>query len=75
MALSKAVETAIRMESDAIKFYREAVGKTSHPLGRKLFEALTAEEKRHYELLDNTYKFLDDTGNWFMWEEPRPLEG
>jgi len=164
MELSKAVETAIRMETDAMKFYREAVGKTSHPLGKKLFEGfvmdelrhlkmlqnimndldievnkvypaqdiktvfselteemlqrisatadekeavnvaldfeksgyhfyekaaqeateekekklfevLTIEEKRHYELLENTYRFLDDTGEWFMWEEHGMLEG
>jgi rubrerythrin len=164
MSLSKAIETAIKMETDAMKFYREAVGKTTHPLGkrifegfvvdemrhlkmlqdimndldievqfvhpkqdiktifselkdemmqritatssekdavkialdfersgyhfyekaaqesegeleRKLFEVLTAEEKRHYELLENTHRFLEDTGDWFMWEEHGILEG
>ena len=164
MTLSKAVETAIKMETDAMKFYREALAKTSHPLGkklfegfvtdetrhlkmlqdimndldievktvhpkqdiktvfselkdqmmqritattdeieavkiafdfeqegylfyqkaaaeaveekeRKLFELLTIEEKRHSEILENTHAFLEDTGNWFMWEEHGMLEG
>ena len=164
MSLSKAVETAIKMETDAMKFYREAVSKTTHPLGKrifngfvedemrhlrmlqdimndldiedrgvhpkqdiktiftelkdemmdrvtattgekdavkialdfersgyhfyekaaqeaqgekekKLFEVLTLEEKRHYELLENTHRFLEDTGDWFMWEEHGILEG
>ena len=163
MSLSKAIETAIKMETDAMKFYREAVSKTTHPLGKKLFEgfvvdemrhlkmlqdimndldievkvvhpkqdiktiftelkdemmervtatssekdavkialdferggyhfyekaaqesqgkekelfeALTIEEKRHYELLENTHRFLEDTGDWFMWEEHGILEG
>jgi rubrerythrin len=164
MSLSKAIETAIKMETDAMKFYREAEGKTSHPLGKKifkgfvvdemrhlkmlqdimndmdievkvvhpkqdiktiftelkdemmqrvtatasekdavkialdferggyhfyekaaqeaqgekekkLFEVLTVEEKRHYELLENTHRFLEDTGDWFMWEEHGILEG
>jgi len=164
MSLSKAIETAIKMETDAMKFYREAVGKTTHPLGKrifegfvvdemrhlkmlqdimndldievqfvhpkqdiktifselkdemmqrvtatssekdavkialdferggyhfyekaaqeaqgekekKLFEVLTLEEKRHYELLENTHRFLEDTGDWFMWEEHGILEG
>ena len=164
MSLSKAIETAIKMETDAMKFYREAIGKTEHPLGKrlfegfvvdelkhlkmlqdimnnldlevttvhpkqeiqtvfselkehmmqrisattgekeavkialdfekegyhfyekaamratedkekKLFEALAVEEKRHYELLENTHRFLEDTGDWFMWEEHGMLEG
>jgi rubrerythrin len=164
MSLSKAIETAIKMETDAMKFYREALGRTSHPLGKKLFEGfvvdevrhlkmlqnimndmdievkvvhpkkdiktvfselkeemmerisantdeveavkvaldfekkghdfydkaaqeatgekekklfevLAVEEKRHYEVLENTYNFLQDTGNWFMWEEHGMLEG
>jgi rubrerythrin len=164
MSISKAIETAIKMETDAMKFYREALGRTSHPLGRKLFEGfvvdearhlkmlqnimddmdievkvvhpkqdiktvfselkdemmerisantdeveavkvaldfekkgydfyekaaleatgekekklfevLAVEEKRHYDVLENTYNFLQDTGNWFMWEEHGMLEG
>ena len=164
MSLSKAVETAIKMETDAMKFYREAASKTSHPLGkslfegfvldehrhlkmlqdimnnldievetvhpkqdiktvftelkdqmmqriaattdemdavkvaldfekegylfyekaaaaaveekeRKLFELLKIEEKRHAELLENTHTFLENTGDWFMWNEHGLLEG
>jgi len=164
MSLSKAVETAIKMETDAIKFYREASGKTSHALGKRLFESfvvdelrhlkmlqdimngldieikfvrpkediktvfselkgemmqrisattdekeavkvaldfekegynfykkaaleaaeekekklfkvLTAEEERHYKLLENTNRFFENTGDWFMWEEHGILEG
>jgi rubrerythrin len=164
MSLSSAVETAFKMETDAIKFYTEATGKTSHPLGKRifegfiedekrhlkmldgimrdmdielnvvnpekdirtifselrdqmrqrisattdeiqavgialdfekegynfyqkaaleakedkekrLFEILVVEEKRHYEILENTYRFLKDTGDWFMWDEHGILEG
>ena len=164
MSLNRAVETAIKMETDAMKFYRDAVKKTSHPLGKKLFqgfvtdevrhlkmlqqimdnmdieitnidpketiktiftelkdemmsritastdekeavkialdfekngyhfyeksaseapegkekelfEVLAREEKQHYELLENTHRFLDNTGEWFMWEEHGMLEG
>ena len=164
MSLNRAVETAIKMETDAMKFYRDAARKTSHPLGKKLFEGfvtdevrhlkmlqqvmdkldieitnidpkesiktiftelkdqmmsritassdemeavkialdfeksgyhfyekaaseapegkekdlfevLAREEKRHYELLENTDRFLNNTGEWFMWEEQGILEG
>lgn len=164
MSLSKAVETAIKMETDAVKFYREASHKTSHVLGKRLFESfvvdelrhlkmlqdimngldieikyarpkediktvfselkaqmmqrisattdekeavkvaldfekegynyykkaaieaqdakekrlfevLTVEEERHYKLLENTNRFFENTGDWFMWEEHGILEG
>ena len=164
MSLSMAVETAVKMETDAIKFYIDATDKTSHPLGKKifegfiedekrhlkmldgimkdmdielrvvnpekdirtifselkdqmmqrvsvttdeiqavgialdfekegynfyqkaaleakdenekrLFEVLTIEEKRHYKLLENTYRYLKDTGDWFMWDEHGIFEG
>lgn len=164
MTLSMAVETALKMETDAINFYKDAIDKTSHPLGKKifegfiadesrhlkmiegimkdldidlnvvmpekdiktiftelkdqmmqrisvttdeieavgialdfekegyhfyqnaaqdakgdkekrLFEVLAVEEKRHYEILENTHRFLKDTGDWFMWEEHGILEG
>jgi rubrerythrin len=164
MSLSMAVETAVKMETDAIKFYTDAIDKTSHPLGKRifegfiedekrhlkmldgimrdmdielnvvnpekdirtifselrdqmtqrvsvttdeiqavgialdfekegynfyqkaaleakedkekrLFEVLVVEEKRHYEILENTYRFLKDTGDWFMWDEHGILEG
>jgi rubrerythrin len=53
MSLSKAIETAIKMETDAMKFYREAVSRTSHPLGRKLFEGFVVDEVRHLKMLQN----------------------
>jgi rubrerythrin len=36
-----AVEIAIKMETDAIKFYREAAEKTKHPVGKKMFLSIT----------------------------------
>lgn len=59
MSLSNAVEIAIRMEKDAMKFYAEATGKTSHPLGKKIFEGFIEDEKRHLRMLDGIIKNLD----------------
>lgn len=53
MSLSKAIETAIKMETDAMKFYREAIGKTSHPLGKRLFEGFVVDESRHLKMLQD----------------------
>ncbi|MCX7913710.1 MAG: ferritin family protein [Thermodesulfovibrionales bacterium] len=54
-----AIEIAVRMETDAIKFYTEAAGKTSHPVGRKMFLVIAEDEKRHLEILSKILKGLD----------------
>ena len=59
MSLSSAVETAVKMESDAITFYTDAKEKTSHPLGRKIFEGFIADETRHLKMLDGIIKDLE----------------
>jgi rubrerythrin len=54
-----AVEIAIKMETDAIKFYREAAEKTKHPVGKKMFLSITEDEKRHLDALSRILKGLD----------------
>jgi rubrerythrin len=54
-----AVEIAIKMETDAIKFYREAAEKTKHPVGKKMFLSITEDEKRHLDALSRIVKGLD----------------
>ncbi|MBE0427445.1 MAG: ferritin family protein [Nitrospirae bacterium] len=46
-----AIEIAIKMETDAINFYREASERTHHPVGKKMFQSIMKDEKRHLELL------------------------
>jgi hypothetical protein len=36
---------------------------------------LIREEQKHYDIFSNTYHFLFDTGNWFMWQELSIVEG
>jgi len=54
-----AVQVAISMESDAIKFYRECAEKVSHPFGKKMFLSFVEDEKRHLEMLNDLFKGLD----------------
>jgi len=56
-----AVEHAIKMETDAISFYREAAEKTSHPFGKKMFLSFVEDEKRHLEMLSDLFKSMDFT--------------
>ncbi len=71
----EAVKIALDFENEGYRFYEKAAAEAVGYKEKKLFELLTIEEKRHYELLENTHRFLEDTGDWFMWEEHGMLEG
>ncbi len=53
------IKIAIKMETDAIKFYTEAANKTSNLVGKKMFLAIAEDEKRHLDILSKILKGLD----------------
>jgi rubrerythrin len=56
-----ALEVARKMETDAIKFYTEAAGKTNYEAGKKMFLSITEDEKRHLELIAQLIKGMNIT--------------
>jgi rubrerythrin len=56
-----ALEMALKMETDAIAFYTEAARKTIYPAGKKMFQTITEDEKRHLELISRLIKGLSIT--------------
>jgi rubrerythrin len=56
-----AVEIAIKMQTDAIKFYTEAAEKTKNSVGKQMFLTIVQDEKRHLETLTQIFKGLDIT--------------
>ncbi len=56
--IMNAIEIAIRMETDGIKFYNEAAEKTRNPVGKKMFLTIAEDEKRHLETLSQIFKGL-----------------
>jgi rubrerythrin len=56
-----AIEIAIRMQRDAIKFYTEAAEKTKNPVGKNMFLTVVEDEKRHLENLSQIFKGLNIT--------------
>ncbi|MBI4689974.1 MAG: ferritin family protein [Nitrospirae bacterium] len=56
-----AIEVAIKMETDAIKFYTEAAGKAKNPVGKKMFLTIREDEKRHLDMLSQIFRGLDIT--------------
>ena len=70
-----AVNIALDFESAGYEFYKKAAQETTDVKEKELLSRLAEEEKEHSSILQNTYSFLKDTGDWFMWEEHGILEG
>jgi rubrerythrin len=67
--MKDAIETAIKMETDAMAFYSEAAKKTTHPFGREMFRGFIKDEARHLKMLRDMFKGKD-----FEFELVRPRE-
>ncbi|NOZ26168.1 MAG: ferritin family protein [Nitrospirae bacterium] len=70
-----ALKVALDMERNGYEYYKETAAGTSDEREKALFLRLAKEEEKHYNILQNTYAFLTDTGNWFMWEEHAIVDG
>ncbi|MBF0559490.1 MAG: ferritin family protein [Nitrospirae bacterium] len=66
---------AMNMEKEGTEFYRKALKEARADKEKKLFEKLVLEEEQHFAIFENTYSFLSDTGNWFMWDEHSIVDG
>jgi len=51
MAETEALQYAIQLERDGLAFYTEAAARTQNRLGKKMLEALAADEQRHEAVL------------------------
>jgi len=71
----EAFKIAMHMEKEGIEFYQNAESGAKAAKEKALFERLIKEEQQHYAIFLNTYNFMVDTGNWFMWEEHSIVEG
>jgi rubrerythrin len=71
----EAFKIAMQMEKEGMEFYKKTLAGAKKDKEKALLERLIQEEQQHYALFSNTYQFLADTGNWFMWEERGIVEG
>ncbi len=62
-------------EKEGIDFYRKLSSEAKTDKEKQLFERLIHEEEDHYSIFANSYDFLKDTGNWFMWDDHSIVEG
>jgi rubrerythrin len=71
----EAFKIAMKMEREGKAFYEKTLSQVKTEKEKALLERLIREEQQHYEIFSNTYQFLSDTGNWFMWDERGIVEG
>lgn len=71
----EAFKIAMKMEQEGIEFYKKLMAEAGSPKEKTLYEKLIREEEQHYAIFENTYNFLYDTGNWFMWDEYGIVDG
>ena len=71
----EAFKIAMKMEKEGIDFYNKMLKESRTEKEKNLFKKLIGEEEQHYKIFANTYDFLHDTGNWFMWEDHSIVEG
>jgi rubrerythrin len=65
----------MQMEKEGMEYYKRTLSTAAKDKERALLERLIREEQQHYDIFANTYHFLSDTGNWFLWEERGIVEG
>jgi len=71
----KVLRIALDLEREGYKFYREVAATAPDPNVASVYKTLQKEENEHIEFLQNTLSYLEDTGNWFLWEEQGLLDG
>ncbi len=71
----EAFKIAMQMEKEGIEFYKKLLSEATSEKEKTLLNTLIKEEEQHFDIFENTYNFLDDTGNWFMWSEHSIVDG
>jgi len=71
----EALRMAMQMEKEGKAVYDKALSHVKSDKEKALLEKLIQEEEEHYAIFSNTLQFLEDTGNWFMWDERGIVEG
>jgi rubrerythrin len=51
MATENPLEYAIQLEQDGQRYYTDAAEGTTNPLGKRMFESLAADERRHEQII------------------------
>ncbi|HFE53483.1 MAG TPA: hypothetical protein ENK07_08565 [Bacteroidetes bacterium] len=71
----EAYKTARDFENKAVQFYQERLNKVTDPDGKVFYQFMLEQEQEHYEILDNSYRYLENPELWHSEEEGWMFDG
>jgi len=72
---SAVIEKAIELEARSVEHYAAQATQADSARDKAVYEQLALEERQHITILRNTLTYLNDTGQWFLWDEGALLDG
>jgi rubrerythrin len=60
---------AMKIEADSVLFYEKAAGEEKNTGIKKLLLRIAGEENKHFNILDNIYKFVNAPSQYLAWGE------
>jgi len=73
--LEASYNAAMKLETRSYDLYKRLEGGSSNPEAKKFFQFLMKEENTHYEILQDTLRYLDNPADWFREQERWIVEG
>ena len=70
-----AIKTGMSMEDKSYSFYKSRYEEATSPAEKQFYQALTAEERKHYLTLVASYEYLSNPQGWFTMKEHWSLDG
>ncbi len=71
----EALKLAMQTEKESIEFYEQLARKARSRKDKARLERILSEERQRYNVFSDTSFFLENSENWFMWEEHSIADG
>ncbi len=71
----RALETGMKLEEAAIKFFSDQLKQTTDPLARQFLERMVVDEREHFMLLADLKFYYSDPHAWFIEKSKARLDG
>jgi rubrerythrin len=69
----EALKIAIDFEQRAVRLYEKAAADSGNPTSQSFYRELAKWEGTHYRILDNSYDYLANKGEWYFQELEMPM--
>ncbi len=69
----EALQIAMDFEQQAVRMYEQAASDADNPTSQAFYHELAKWEGTHYEILDNSYDYLANKGEWYFLQEEMPF--